>query len=94
MPHPEELQALVNQGVMPENLELEPLSEFIPIASSSSQSAPEDVKVEPVVVSEESVDAVQARSLKSGGKRKSQDEVGSSTPSGKKRKLRNKRVKV
>lgn len=38
LPHPEELEALVNQGVNPEGLGLEPISDFVPIAGSSSNS--------------------------------------------------------
>lgn len=46
VPPPEEIQALMNQGVIPEGLDLEAPSDFIPIAGSSSDNqmnVPEDV---------------------------------------------------
>ena len=47
LPHPEELEALVNQGVNPEGFGLEPLSEFVPIPETSGESTSEIPVEEP-----------------------------------------------
>lgn len=89
---------------MPEVLELEPVPELIPTASASTSvqvAHDENLKPDNSVVPDEITSSITTpfRTLKGSNKRKSQDELGSSSSSNAKKprrisKLRSKRVKV
>ncbi|XP_030765535.1 F-box only protein 28 [Sitophilus oryzae] len=96
IPHPEELQALVNQGVNPEGLGLEPISELN--VQNSEQGSSKSVDVEPEALAKPEIDApikdkkidtppsspATAASIR-GVKRKSSEEKEEEKPSTKKK---------